>query len=893
MKGFTAFLLCFLSIFSWFVISSCSTENNTFINRTYHRTTAKYNGYYNANELIKTSLTSYRASAKEDFYEILPIEQNPKGKEIEVLLPSIDTAISKCTKVIQNHCMPSMDKPEGKKVEYNTYIDENWITIGKAYYYKHDNDISQKNFEYVQRLFKEDKSNITAAIWVIKNLIVVGKYTEAKEKIKELETKIEKQNKEEEEHKKDKLYKIKLLIDKFKKKSSKDAAKPPVFTKRHKADVALVKADLSIQLNDFPAAIENLEKSIKLIRNKKEKIRISFILGQLYSRTKQPDKAKKYFTNVVASSKTPFEMQFNARINRAFLGKDEKVKKELTKLLKDEKNSEYRDQLYYALAELAIQEKDIPTAFKLLHKSTYFSTSNKRQLATSYERLGVLSYQNKNYVNAQKYFDSCANVIPENYPNADEVRTKANKLKNLVTAVTNVETQDSLLRVAAMNEKDRTTYISKSIKQIKENQARKLRDEAKKLKDIQAKQAIALDSDPNSNKSYWNNIKTKADGYSEFKKNWGSRENTDDWRRNEKTIVQPSMAIDTTQKNNATANNPEIKDTLTVENLSKNLPLTEEQKLASLNKIVENQYTAGLIYKDLLQEQKLATQCFDDVINRKLNSDFQLLSAYQLYKMNEGKDSKKAQFYRVYILQNFPNSDYANYLKDVNFFVKKKEEEKKLQKTYLELVDKYRAKEYQEVIDKAELGYAETNSEKLKPKFLLLKCLAKANLTEDKKSLLGELQLLQKNYSESSEGKRAAEMIQIIEKGYSEFTEIEVAQSLFSFKEGEQLWIIVLLDEKTNSNDAKNKIAAFNDEYFPEKKLNISSKLFSDKQSVVIIKPFSQTDTDEYINTYKADMKNLKEFASLELLRISPDNLRILFETHKLDEYKQFHSENY
>jgi hypothetical protein len=198
-----------------------------------------------------------------------------------------------------------------------------------------------------------------------------------------------------------------------------------------------------------------------------------------------------------------------------------------------------------------------------------------------------------------------------------------------------------------------------------------------KLKDIQAKQAIALDSDPNSNKSYWNNIKTKADGYSEFKKNWGSRENTDDWRRNEKTIVQPSMATDTTEKNNETANNPEVKDTLSVENLAKNLPLTDEQKLASLNKIVENQYTAGLIYKDLLQEQKLATQCFDDVINRKLNSDFQLLSAYQLYKMNEGKDSKKAQFYRVYILQNFPNSDYANYLKDVNFFVKKKEEEKK------------------------------------------------------------------------------------------------------------------------------------------------------------------------------------------------------------------------
>ncbi len=32
------------------------------------------------------------------------------------------------------------------------------------------------------------------------------------------------------------------------------------------------------------------------------------------------------FNHVVKSAASPFEMQFNARINRAFLGRDEKVK---------------------------------------------------------------------------------------------------------------------------------------------------------------------------------------------------------------------------------------------------------------------------------------------------------------------------------------------------------------------------------------------------------------------------------------------------------------------------------------------------------------------------------------------------------------------------------------
>ena len=370
------FVFLFVSlILGIFFLASCSTENNTFINRTYHSTTAKYNGYFNANELIKNSLNTYRENKKEDFYSILPVESNPNEKEVAGMLPAIDTAIVKCTKVIRNHCMPSMERPEGKKVEYNRWIDENWNLIGQAYFLRRDYEISSKNFEFVKELFKNDKSTYIARIWLIKNKIAQGRQNDARNLILEMDEIIEKQEKEEAANKFNFIEKTKKLFAKKEKNALKE---PPKITKIVKAEYYFTKASFCIAEEDYSKAIEALEKAIKLTNNKQQKIRAYFILGQLYSLNKNPENAKNNFNLVVKSAASPFEMQFNARINRAFLGRDEKVKKELTKLLKDEKNADYRDQLYYALADIALQEKNKTEAIGLLHKSTYYSTNNKR-----------------------------------------------------------------------------------------------------------------------------------------------------------------------------------------------------------------------------------------------------------------------------------------------------------------------------------------------------------------------------------------------------------------------------------------------------------------------------------------------------------------------------------
>lgn len=871
-------------LFGILILEGCSTENNSFINRTYHGTTAKYNGYFNANELIKNSLNTFKENKKEDFYTILPVESVPNEKEVEGMLPAIDTAVVKCTKVIRNHCMPSMDRPEGKKVEYNRYIDENWNLIGQAYYYRRDFETSTKNFEFVRELFKNDKSTYIARIWLIKNKIALEKIDEARAIILEMDEIIEKQEKEE-AIKLNLIVKTKMLFAKKEKNKEKN---PPKITKSLKAEYYFSKGSFYILEENYPKAIEALEKAIKLSKNKQDKIRGHFILGQLYSLNKNPENAKNHFNLVVKSPATPFEMQFNARINRAFLGRDEKVKKELTKLLKDEKNADYRDQLYYALADIALQEKNKPEAINLLHKSTYYSTTNKRQQAVSYERLGTISYQDKQYVKAQKYFDSCTNVMPETYPNGDEIRKKATKLKKLVESVTIVETQDSLLRIANLSEKDREAYIKKTIKKIKEDAARKEREDKAKMQAKIAKQIAEEQNNPSSNKWYWNNAKTKADGFSEFKKNWGVRENEDDWRRSEKIVLTQSDTS-TKNKSNVSKTNEQI-DTLTIDYLSKKLPLSKQDVDSALYKLVAAEYDAGIIYKEQLNEGKLASNCFQDILNRKFSSNYNLLAAFQLYKMNE-KDASKSAPHRNYILTNYPNSDYANYLRDPNFFIKQKEQEKKNEEYYLTILEKYRQKNYAEVIN-ACIQSENNPEETFKAKFLLLRSMATAASTEDKKSIIPILNELIKNYPGSPESIKAKEMADIIEKGYSKYEPVVFKKEFpFTYEENEPLWIILFLDKNSNSNAAKNKIASFNDEAFEKMEITVSSKLYEQDQSVIILKTFTQTEGDSYINTFKSDSKYIKEYKDLPIYMISQDNLKVLFENKNLDIYKDFYQE--
>jgi tetratricopeptide (TPR) repeat protein len=170
------YLLCSLVL----LFAACSTEKNAFLNRTYHSATARYNGYFNANELLDQALNSFYNSKKDDFYDVLPVNRLPNEEEAKSMYPAIDTAIVKCSEVIKNHSMPSTEDMYYKDVEHNRWIDENWITIGRALYFKRQYEQASRNFKFVKRLFAKDPSYYVAKLWLAKINIEQRAYADAK-----------------------------------------------------------------------------------------------------------------------------------------------------------------------------------------------------------------------------------------------------------------------------------------------------------------------------------------------------------------------------------------------------------------------------------------------------------------------------------------------------------------------------------------------------------------------------------------------------------------------------------------------------------------------------------------------------------------------------------------
>ena len=869
------------------LLNACSTEKNTFLSRNYHGMTARYNGMFNANELLKASMLTYRASLKEDYYGILPIEPIPLENEAKSMYAAIDTAIVKCTKVIQNHSMPSNDRPSKKKVEHNAWIDENWITIGKANFYRRDYEASLKSFDFVRKFYSNDPSIYVADLWMAKTNLQLGNLTDAGFNLAKIEKALEaeKEVKEAKKEAKSSAKSKKKLSLKERLKLKKD--KPAIVPKSIRLEYEKTYADLELRRKNPEEGLKHLLAALKLARKQLDKSRLNFNIAQFYEIAGNRSSAKEYYGKCLKYN-APYEMHFNAKMKRAFMGGDEKIKKDLQKMLKDGKNAPFKDQIYYALASTELQENNVPLAKNYLTESAFYAITNKRQKGLAFEKLADLAFAEKKYIAAQKYYDSCAVSMDTLYPNGDAIKNKAKKLADLVAAVEIAEYEDSVQRIAKLPEGEREKFLEKVIKQQKEEEIARKKKEAERLRELQQLQAPVAQT--NSGKWYFNNSKTRDEGFNEFRKLWGSRENEDNWRRSEKTPVLNLSALGT----DSTAIDSLVqqpKDSASVENYMAKLPLTDSSLTASMNRMFDALYTSGMIYKEQLNEPGLAKQQFGKIISKEKENSVDLAASYQLFKFNDATSNE----HKNHILTVYPNSDYANFIRDPEYFIKRKEIEAFTEKEYLVVLDRYNRALYAPVIARADIVIEQEKDNKFRAKYMLLKALSIGQTSSDKKEMLPVLNLIIKEYPKSDEEAKAQEMINIINKGYSKNEPADfTSKSVYSYNEDAEHWAIIVLDAKDNSNMAKNKISDFNHEYFSRDKLKVSSKIFGNDTSVVLVQKFTNdTKGQTYLRIYKSTKKHLLDLKDAKILLISQDNMKILFERKNFKEYELFYDEFY
>ena len=876
MKFYTrTYFLFFALIF----LGACSTESNTFVNRTYHSTTARFNGHFNAQELLRVSLKTYYSSRKDDFYAILPINPLPSETEAKGMLPAIDTAVSKCTKVILNHSMPSAENMFYKQAEYNTWIDENWLTVGQAFFYRRDYDRALSNFQFVKRFFVKDPSTYAAEVWIAKIFIEQRKFAEAKLILDGLNEVAQVQEKKT----------VKDFIPFLKKKDKSDA---PIMKTSLQFDIHKTYADLAIKRKDYEEAINGLVLAVEKCKDGKEKARLNFILAQLYQQANQLPDAEKCFSKAMKAS-APFDISFNARLNRAVVGGGEKLAKDLKRMLKDAKNAGFKDQIYYSMAMVELNRNEKSKAKSYLTESAFYSTTNKRQKAMSYEKLGDLSFQTKDYVSAQKYYDSCARFISDDYPNGDLIKNKAAKLADLVKAIETAIFEDSVQRIAKMSEDDREDFLKETLKQLKREQQRRKEQEAAKLLALQQNQTTTGTVN-NANKFIFNNPKLREDGYNEFRKLWGQRENEDDWRRSERMVLNdPTLNAGQQDSSATTAQNQAPKDSLTLDELRKNIPLTDSTFALSEQRLLEARYTAGILYKEVLGEMELAAGQFQAILDMFKKNPTDLSAAFQLYKLNEG--TSDAETYKNYILKNYPLSDAANFFRDPDFYVKQRESALKDQQKYIKILEKYNQESYTQVLSETQVVVDNDLSNAFRAEYMLLNALAFGQLTENKKDLIPRLNRILDEKPSSEQATRAKEMLAIIKNGYSSSVPANFEKkSFFTDIPNVTQFVIVLLDEDEDIEEARNAISDFSNKAFKLAKVKVSQKMTVTEKEFVLVQEFQSAKiAGEYINAYKAGFEYLDDFQNNKIYIINQENLKKLIETSKFGDYKVFYDDNY
>ena len=173
--------------------------------------------------------------------------------------------------------------------------------------------------------------------------------------------------------------------------------------KRLLALANLAFADYYIKEQAPHEAIPYLAEAVKGSKGG-QKVRLNFLLGQLYEETGQNQLAYQAYKRAGSSSSSTYRTKFNARIKQSavFQGKDiEGEVRSLKHMTRYDRNKEYLDQIYYAIGNLYLSRGDTARAVENYVTAAKKSTRNGIDKAISQLRLGGIYFAQHKYDLAQ------------------------------------------------------------------------------------------------------------------------------------------------------------------------------------------------------------------------------------------------------------------------------------------------------------------------------------------------------------------------------------------------------------------------------------------------------------------------------------------------------------
>lgn len=652
------------------LLAGCSAKKNTAASRKYQAFITRYNVYHNGIEHYRQTLADMERNYEDDYTDFLfPHPAEAKG-DPKAPQPSGDftRSIEKAQKAIQLHSIKRRPKRKGgkqteaykawlKREEYNPFIHNAWLLMGRSQYLNGDFSGAAATFYYISRHFKWLPETVTEAqLWQARSYIAFDWVNEAETVFRRI--------------------------------------KPEQLTNgKLRALYDFVEADLAVRREDYAAAIAPLERVIAHTGGA-QKVRLRFLLGQCLARLGRNDEAFRAYKAAAAGGGTTYRTKLNARIKQSEVYSGSDIRPEvnaLRRMTRLDRNKKYLDQIYYAIGNLYLSRGDTANAIENYVLAAEKSERNGIEKAISNITLGRVYYSQGRYDLAQPRFSEALPMLPESYPDYAMLKRRGNVLDELAVYAQNVATQDSLLRLSEMPEQEQLKVIEKIIEELKKKE--KEEEEAARRAEYESETAANATGDTGSNAPqqfqigskddswYFYNSATVAAGRTDFQRRWGSRKLEDDWRRRNKASFsfddfaeQPAdtaaangrpaaETAEMTDEEKAAAER--VADPHFPEYYLAQIPKTDEEKATSHEVIQEGLYSMGSILKDKLSDFPAARKEWDRLLADYPDNVYRLDVYYNIYLMlmRDGK-TDEAEPWRRLIMTEFPESKYGVALQD-------------------------------------------------------------------------------------------------------------------------------------------------------------------------------------------------------------------------------------
>ena len=963
MKQINKILVVFIALG---LLSACTVKKSrsdiSKVGEFYHNTTAYYNGYFNANELLEASIISLDAQHEDNYTKLLPMYKYLEAENPQAVAQNLDIAIEKVSIVVNLH-------------RYSKWTDDCYLLFGKAQYLKQDYESAEETFRFMsseftpEKMKEEEKASQAdrktnkkkASSKKKKNSKKKKKEREKERKAKEkarkkynnavrkarkagkkppekpaiLRSKSERESLAKEEEKEEKgkneepkkednkdedgflkhrlayqeamLWYAKTLVERDKFSGAErilsDLKNDNNTFSDIRSKVAAVSAHSYIVQKEYALAIPAIREAIKSEEDKQLKSRYAYILAQLFELQSNYKGAYESYEEAL-SYRPDYTMAFNCRLNMAqneyASGKGTAVaaRKGLEKLLKDPKNINYKDQIYFAMAQLDMKAGDLPSAVTNYQLSLKNSVQNRAQKAESYLALAEIYFDKENYVSAKNYYDSTLQVMASSDERYPQVESYANNLQGIAENLQIIALQDSLLKISNMSKDEQEALALEIKKKEAELRRRKLQEEAQNTKlpggfkgTSSAGRALQKESS-----FFAYDDRALKRGSKDFVRKWGVRPLEDNWRR---SSSQNASAFNS---NNDFDDDPNVLTEEEIEKILGDVPQTEADIAAAKLKIQESMSKLGVLYRENLNDTEKAIDILERLNERYPANTFELDSWYQLYLAHTDEGNVlEAKKYADKIVDKYPNTAYALIIQNPNYSEELVKEEQKLNRYYDAAYDAFKSGKYQEAYQKSlaakdEFGAANP----LQPKFALLAAMSTGNI-EGKDAYIQSLKNVVARYPDTEEQLRAKEILRLLGEATAALPGgAQEAIKDFTLEDNKLHYVVIVFpNQDVDLNASKVKVSDYNQKYHKLDRLRISNiYLGRDANSrlpILVLRRFK--DREEAMKYYTGIQLNQQDFldesTGYEIFPITQNNYRQILKDKSVDNYRIFFQANY